>query len=350
MREPHTRHRVNAVLVGSGGFGLTWWEPLAAHADRVQVVAVVDPDPTARARAARHFALPADRARKELDAELLREVAAGLVIDSSPPPFRKAHALTTLRQDVSLLAAKPLGWSLATAEEIVAAGRWPHSVSVVQQMRCFPCFAALRELLRAQPHGPVLAVSVRMALESHGWASGMDWRIEMDHPVFLEAAIHHLDLMRFCLGTELSVLGAAEWNPPWSPFKNGGAVAVLLRTREGTPVRYEATLAPREGEPLVRFDSGWEVVCQGARITVVDGGVFIDGECVGVPTTPRPAPLHELNSVLLAQWLRARETGRPVPVSGQDNLRSMRLLDEAMRAAGTAESPPWQRPAPGPDA
>ncbi|TWV57417.1 Gfo/Idh/MocA family oxidoreductase [Streptomyces misionensis] len=325
--------RLNTVLVGVGGFGRTWWPSLTAHSDRIHVVAVVDPDAQARDEAARHFRLAPHAVRDLLDAALLRDVGAELVVDSSPPPYRRAHALVSLAHGARLIAAKPLGWSLKSAEDIVRAGPTPESVTVVQQMRYFPCLRALRELLDEGRYGPVTSVSVEMALDSHGWAPGMEWRVGMDHPVFLEAAIHHLDLLRHCLGTELNVVGAAEWNPPWSPFPAGGAVAALLRTGDGVPVHYEATLAPRPGRALVRFDSGWQVTCRDATLTVVDGGLFVDGEPTGVPATAAPVPLHDLNDRLLTDWLAALDAGRPAPVNGRDNLVSMRLLDQVMRAA-----------------
>jgi predicted dehydrogenase len=325
------------VLVGAGGFGETWWPALAAFRDRVDVVAVVDPDETTRTRAAARFAVPAGHCASRLDRDLLRDSGASVVIDSSPPPYRAENVVTGLAHGAHVLAAKPLGRSLAEASALVSAAATPGALAVVQQMRYFPCFTELRRLVTGGEYGPVVAASVRMALDGRGWVPGTAWRLRMDHPLLVEAGIHHFDLLRWCLGAELTVSGAVEWNPPWSPFRVGASVTALLTTEAGTPVRYDATFAPHPDAAPVRFDSGWEVVCRDALITVVNGGVYVDGTPTEVGPTDEPVPLEDLNQVLFAEWLAARDAGVAPPFTGADNLRSVALLDQAIAAVSRQE-------------
>jgi predicted dehydrogenase len=326
-----------AVLVGAGGFGETWWPALAAFRDRVDVVAIVDPDETARSRAAAHFAVRHRASR--LDGDLLAAVGATIVIDSSPPPHRAKNVVIGLAHGAHVLAAKPLGRSLAEASAIVGAAATAGSLAVAQQMRYFPCFTELRRIVTGREYGPLISASVRMALDGRGWVPGTAWRLRMDHPVLLEAGIHHFDLLRWCLGAELTVTGAVEWNPPWSPFRVGASVTTLLTTVAGAPVRYDATFAPHPDEALVRFDSGWEVICRDARITVVNGGVYVDGAQSGSGPTEEPVPLEDLNQLLFAEWLAARDAGEAPPFTGTDNLRSVTLLDHAIAAASRQGAP-----------
>jgi predicted dehydrogenase len=328
------------ILVGAGGFGETWWTALDSVRSRLEVAAVADPDPAARARAAARFGVSGRHTATGLTGDLIQAVQAEVVIDSAPPVYRRDHALTSLAHGVHVLAAKPLGRSWAEAAGIVAAAGAGGSVSVAQQMRYFPCFTRLRQLLSESRYGPVLAVSVRMALDGRGWVPGMAWRLAMDHPLLLEAGIHHLDLLRWCLGTRLHVLGGVESNPPWSPFRTGAEASLLLRTAEGVPVRYDATFAPRAGCATFRFDSGWEIDCADARLTVTDGAIYVDGAQLGPGPTPEPVSLDQLNRELLGDWLAAREEGRPAPFGGADNLSSMALLDQAVQAVERESADP----------
>jgi predicted dehydrogenase len=206
-------------------------------------------------------------------------------------------------------------------------------------MRYFPCFLMLRDLLAGRAYGAVRAVEIRMALDGRGWRPGTEWRLPMAQPLLLEAAIHHFDLIRWCLGTEVDDVAAAAWNPPWSPFHGGATVAALLRTRGGVPVTYGATFAPAPGEAPVRFDSGWRVVCDEAVITVHDGGVYVDGVETPTRSTPDPVSLDALNLALFNVWLDARAEGVTVPFSGEDNLASMAILDRALRSAAGRATP-----------
>lgn len=325
------------VLVGTGGFGETWWPALVESADRLQVIAVVDPDQASRGKAADRFGVAPDHTSASLDGSLLRAIGATVVIDSSPAVHRRIHALMSLERGIHMLVAKPLGLSLGEASDIVAASRAAGgSVAVAQQMRYFPCFVALRRMLAESRYGPLVSVSVEMALDGRGWVPGTQWRLAMDHPLLLEAGIHHFDLLRWCLGTELRVVGGVEWNPPWSPFRAGASVSILLRTEGGVPVAYNATFAPSAHATPVRFDSGWRIECGDACLTVADGAIYVDGLLSGPAASEGPVPLEQLNRELLAEWLSARAAGMPSPFDGSDNLRSMAVLEQAVKAVEAA--------------
>ncbi|MDX3078373.1 Gfo/Idh/MocA family oxidoreductase [Streptomyces sp. MI02-7b] len=324
-----------ALLVGTGGFGRTWWSGLARLADRIEVVAVVEPDERERASAGSFFNLPADRRLRPGDDDWAA-LDATVVIDSSPPWYHLEHAVAAFAAGCDLLVAKPLaptaagGIALMRAAE--SAGR---SVAVAQQMRYFPNLLALRDAVRQQLVGPPVAARIRMALDGRGWTPGMQWRLTMDHPLLREAGIHHFDLMRWCLDTEFDDIAVVTWSPPASPFSGDASAAGVLRGANGVAVSYDATFAPGD-EPAIRFDSGWSVVCRDGVLTVADGGLTLTDPLSGqvttlVAPTADPVSLDELNAALLEDWLRARADGGEPAFSGADNLLSLGLMDRAMR-------------------
>jgi predicted dehydrogenase len=332
------------LLVGTGGFGRCWWPALTQDGQRLEVVGVVEPDDAEREDAAAFFGVAAGR-RLRPDLGDWSALGATVVIDSSPPWHHRENATRAYDAGLDLIVAKPLAPTLADAEAIMAAARHRRrSVAVAQQMRYFPCFLALRDALRASILGAPLAVRVRMSLDGRGWVPGMEWRLRMPHPLLLEAGIHHFDLLRWCLDTEIAEVAAVSWNPMWSPFHGDATVSAVLWTTGGVAIAYDATFAPGDA-PAVRFDSGWEVICERGVLTVSDGGLFVDGRPTEVQPTAEPVPLEALNATLLEVWLAARRAGTDAPFNGEDNLRSMAVVERAVasverrRAAAQRQQP-----------
>jgi predicted dehydrogenase len=178
---------------------------------------------------------------------------------------------------------------------------------------------------------------IRMALDGRGWVPGMAWRLAMDHPLLLEAGIHHFDLMRFVFSTEFTDVSAVSWNPPWSPFAGDTTVCAVLHAEDGPVVTYDATFAPVSGAEPVRFDSGWEVVCSGGTLTVHDGGLYLDGALIGGAPAAEPTSLEELNRALLADWRRTRIDDIESSISGRANLASLEMVAAAIDSCSGKE-------------
>lgn len=325
----------SVVLIGTGGFGRTWWPSL--DADEYRVVAVVEPDAAERQAAAAHFGL-GDAQVYDAD-EDWSGVEATLVIDSSPFPAHPAHAEQACAARADLLVAKPMASTLAEARPMVLrADEAGLRLAVAQQMRYFPCFIALRDALAARLAGRPVAARVRMALDGRGWAPGMAWRLAMDHPLLLEAGIHHFDLLRSVFATEFPDVSAVSWNPPWSPFAGDTTVSAVLRGEDGLVVTYDATFAPAPGDEAVRFDSGWQVVCEAGTLTVRDGGLYLDGALIGGKPAAEPVSLEELNRALLADWRSARIDGGESAISGRANLASLEMVAAAIDSCAGKET------------
>lgn len=323
--------REGVVLIGAGGFGECWFPALERLSDRVRVVGVVEPVAEVRAAAGRRFGLTGDQLRSTA-ADGLDGLEARLVIDSSPFPNRRANVRAALAAGLDMLLAKPMAPTLADAEAVVAeAAAARRSVAVAQQMRYFPCFLTLREIVADKRYGSLRSARVRMALDGRGWEPGTEWRLALPHALLMEAGIHHLDLLRWVLG-DVDLCSAVEDNPPWSPFASGARVSARLRA-SGAEVDYAATFAPGPGEAAVRFDSGWRLEFDHATVVAEDGGVLVDGARL-TGGTADPVSLEALNDTVLAAWLDARRAGAEPPFSGADNLASMRLLDGAIGAVG----------------
>ena len=328
----------SVVLIGTGGFGRTWWPSLEAAEYRV--VAVVEPDIDERRAAAARSASPTTAFSTSAGTG-----RASVRTSSSLEPFpaHPGNAAAARAAGADLLVAKPIAPTVAEAREMVLRGHEAGTeLAVAQQMRYFPCFRALRQALSdGRVEGGVgrpVAARIRMALDGRGWVPGMAWRLAMDHPLLMEAGIHHFDLMRYVFATEFTDVSAVSWNPPWSPFSGDASVCAVLHAESGPVVTYDATFAPPPGSEAVRFDSGWEVVCTGGTLTVVDGGLYRDGELIGGAAAAQPVSLEDLNRELLADWRRARADGTECGISGRANLAGLEMVAAAIDSCAGKEA------------
>lgn len=318
----------DVILVGAGGFGRCWWDALQRH-PRTRVVGIVEPDDEA-ASAALDFFRPSGAVHLR-EADPWKSLAPDWVLDCSPFPNRERHSARAFEADAHLLAAKPLAATLEAGRSIVAhARRASRRVVVAQQMRYFPCFQHVRHLLQQGRIGKVQHCSVTMRLDGRGWVPGMAWRLAMDNPLLLEAGIHHYDLLRHVLSADLVMESTHAWRPAWSPFVGRSEVSAMLRTEGGVPVDYRGSFSPAADEAPVRFDSGWRIVGESATITVVDGGVYVDGEPDGPERSPEPVPLEVLNEALLNDLWAEQPTETALALEGESNVRSLALVQQSI--------------------
>ena len=86
------------------------------------------------------------------------------------------------------------------------------------------------------------------------------FRETMEHPLILDMAVHHFDLIRYVTGLEPRSVAAHTWNPPWSQFA-GDASAVCLFTMDGgARVVYTASWHPR-GQ-VTDWNCVWLLECE----------------------------------------------------------------------------------------
>jgi predicted dehydrogenase len=134
---------VRVAVAGAGYWGINHVRVFAGAAG-AELVAVADPDPEARARAAE--LAPQARLRSSFDALLADDIDA--VIIATPAPTHAELALRALRAGVHVLVEKPLALSVADAEKVVAEAAARERVLLVGHLMLYhPAVERLGELL-----------------------------------------------------------------------------------------------------------------------------------------------------------------------------------------------------------
>jgi predicted dehydrogenase len=203
-----------------------------------------------------------------------------------------------------------------------------------------------RELKRWVAAGELGAVRLaRMTMigsgllpDANGRRPALDRQPFMQHEerlMIAEVLIHHLDVMRFLCG-ELSVVGARAARTI-ADVRGETVVAIFMETAAGAPVELSGTMAA-PGYPA-RPPDRLEIVGSTAS------AAFDDWELRLLSTTPRSerydrdAGYQASFDAVIAHFVDCLETGAPFETGPADNLKTLRLVEDAYAAAGLRVGP-----------
>jgi predicted dehydrogenase len=253
---------MKVAIAGLGSLGKRWTE-LLHQAPGVRLATFVDPLIGAGdvfPWLANYPDVPQSKTLDSLDSN----VEALIVTASSP-----SHAeivRRALELGLHVLVEKPFATRMADAEALVELARKNERILMVSQnYRFFPGVQTLRALKKSGDLGAVRAVIGQFWCD---WP-GKPYQHQMSHPMALEMAVHHFDLVRAIFdGNPLSGL-VREWNPERSPYQMGGALEALFTMKSPEsifPFLYTGSLVtqgaatPWGGLWRFEFDRGTVVV------------------------------------------------------------------------------------------
>lgn len=201
-----SRAEVGIALVGCGTIARFAHLRTLRGLPGARVVAVVDPDARARNMAARAAgASPVST----LEEALAHPGIDGVVV-SSPTSFHAEHAVAACRAGKHVYVEKPLAADLDGGRWVVAAAREAGvRVAVGYNRRLHPAARQARAALSEGRIGGVLAVRSTFC-EPQPERGLPGWKRVRDTGggVLLDLASHHVDLIRWLLGREISTASA----------------------------------------------------------------------------------------------------------------------------------------------
>ncbi|MEA2522946.1 MAG: hypothetical protein QOF73_173 [Thermomicrobiales bacterium] len=332
---------VRLIQAGLGSFGRSWGTVIRGAAN-AELVGVVDPSSEARDWARTQLETDASRVFQSLD-EALMAVECDAVVVVTPPETHHAAVTTALAAGRDVLVEKPLATTIEDALDLVAsADRAGRFLVVSQNYRYRAPARAARLAIASGAIGEVVAVRVRFARDTRALWPPDNFRYAMRHPVVLDMAIHHADLLRMLTVRNVARLDARSWRAPDSPYVHDPEVAALIELEGGVPVVYEGTWAARGAE--TSWNADWEIVGERGRLLWTGGrDDALTGEVVleewGQP--PRQLPLPELRATdragSLRAFLDAVAGGPPAETPAADNIHSLAIVLACVRSIERAE-------------
>ena len=250
---------MKVAIAGLGSLGKRWTEVISQAPD-VQLVTFVDPLIGMEGVFPWLANYPHVLQLQALDALLDSNADALIVTASSPAHAEIVHR--ALEFGLHVLVEKPFVTQFADAKALVELAREKGRIIMVSQnYRFFPGPQTLRSMKRHGELGGVRAVIGQFWCD---WP-GKPYQHQMMHPMGLEMAIHHFDLVRAMFDANALTGQVQEWNPARSPYRSGGAVEALftMTSQESSfPFLYSGSLVtqgtstPWGGLWRIEFDGG----------------------------------------------------------------------------------------------
>jgi Predicted dehydrogenases and related proteins len=228
---PDTDARLKVGLIGFGNRALLG-AIIDAHPDAT-VAAVFDPDPAARAEAAKVHP------DAELFADLAEMLGSGVeaVMVLSPDHLHEEAAVAALERGLAVFCEKPLAITAASADRILTAAVESGSrLYVGHNMRHLPMVRTMRELINSGAIGEVESIWCRHFVGNGGDYYFKDWHSDRRNTtgLLLQKGAHDIDVIHWLAG---------------APTRRVTAMGKLAVYRDADPASSPAQRAREVAEP-----------------------------------------------------------------------------------------------------
>lgn len=303
-----------------------------------RVVAIADRDPEKARTLARRFDVP----KVYEDASHLFDDDEVEVVDLAvPPDNQKALALAAIDAGKHLQCHKPLAMTFADGLEIVSAARSAGvKLAVNQNARWVPAVRAAGLMLASGHLGKPTGAALDLGWQNDWDQMDGDWRDAADLTLRTDC-IHHFDTCRYWFG-EPEWVFATTWRNPLQVPAGDTRVIIALRYSDTLCATIRSNGDEENGPGWADWRlEGTDGIIRGTLAqyqhygsTIPDGfeAVFrADPDVVYRPNFPFTTIPHAFMATM-AQLLRAIESSSEAESSGLDNLRTLRLVETAVRS------------------
>jgi predicted dehydrogenase len=337
------------IHAGIGTFGKRWCKDfLKANVDdgTIEVVALVDLNQDNLDFGRSVLGLPPERCFTDA-AEAFASVEAEFCTVAVTPAHHEAVIDEALRHGLDILCEKPIADTMAAtirvARKVEAAG---HKMAVTMSHRFDQDKMTLQRIVRSGILGRINAIGMRFQgdMRQHmAWSSL--FRHEMEHPLLIEGAIHHLDIIANLAGARCETISAMTWRPPWAEFRGDTDAIVSMSFPNGVRAVYEGSVSNAVGlntfyKEYIRVDGELGTAILNSR----DLEVFMrqdiwrqqhrEGKGQKIPLLEQSKWLNTWLIELFAQWCAG---GPPLGTEVAENLHSSALVFAAIESQARNE-------------
>ncbi|WP_168166032.1 Gfo/Idh/MocA family protein [Bosea sp. PAMC 26642] len=312
------------------------WQTLAG---RAEVVAIADPSAPAREARAEAFAIPktyADAAAM-LSAERLDavDIAAPRAVHADLVRLAAAHG-------VACLCQKPLAPTYDKARDLVTEIDGRIRLMVHENWRFRAWYREIAGWLAAGRIGAPFAA--RLSFVTSGTLPDLDGRYPaLERQPFMrgevrmlvsEVLIHQIDTLRMLLGP-LEVV-ACTMNRICTALVGEDTAIIQMQGRNGLGIQIFATFAAH-GHPAVAADR-LEILGPKGSIRLDGGALSLAGADATTQSFDPDATYQGSYDATIAHFVDRLDDGQPFETAPEDNLQTLRLVEDCYRLAGRLEA------------
>jgi predicted dehydrogenase len=332
--------QVNAAIVGLGWWGRKMTELVQAKSDRIRFLRAVD----VNLDAARDFA-----AQKKLPVtasydEVLADPAIEAVILATPHKLHEAQIDAAVRAGKHVFCEKPLALTKAGAVKAVEACKAKGPVLGMGHERRFdPPIADLISQAKDGKLGRLLQIEANFSHDKFLTLDASNWRLAPEQAPaagMTATGIHLTDLSVKLMGRADNVRVICETLA--SKMQQGDTLSAHIHFAGGGSAYISATLAnPFFSRFAVFGTKGWIDVRDKAHVENPQGWM-VTSAYTGTPISVREVPPAEPVLTNLNAFASAVRGEKPYPITGEDMINNIALLEAITRSAatGTVEKVP----------
>lgn len=335
------------IHVGVGVFGRRWCREFLANNvsdGTIEVVAVVELDEASLAYGGSVLGVPPGRRYRDAR-QAFAENPVEFCTVVVPPGFHEAIIDLAIEHGVDVLCEKPIADTMAAtvriARKIREAGR---KMAVTMSHRFDADKTALRRLVRSGTLGRISTVTGRFHADRR---SDLDWsspfRHVMAHPLLIEGAIHHLDIIADLAGSQCETLFASTWKPDWAEYVGDTDGMVSMVFANGVRAVYQGTVTAAVGlndfyQDYIRVDGELGTAILNHREIELFMRASLprqqrregEGQKLSLPSQPK-----WINSWLIELFAAWRAGGPKLDTAVADNLQTSALVFAAIESSRT---------------
>jgi len=335
------------IQVGTGGFGSMWCQnflPQNIQDGLIEVVAAVDINADALVNAQKHLNLPSNRCYTDIY-KAFKENKADFSTIVVPPAHHEEVVDIALEHGMHILSEKPIADTLEAsvriAEKVKRAGV---KMGVTMSHRFDQDKTGLRNILRSSQYGMLDYLVCRFTCDNRLYGTWGEFRHNIDDPLMIEGAVHHLDIIEDLAGSKCEVIYAQTWNPKWGEFKGDSQGLVTMVFENGVHAIYEGAKTNAVGL------NGWgseyiRAECEKATIIMQHRKIELychnptvqNNNCEEGTGITKTLPQGDkwCNTLLIEKFVHWLDGGEPMETQVEKNLRSIALVFAAIQSSRT---------------
>ncbi len=348
--------RLRFAIVGLGFSSR--YIPSYQEAPECEVALICDADAEKAERLSKEFGVP-------WTADFADCLGGGIdAVDVSTPNHLHAeHATAALSAGKHVLLQKPMAPAAADCARIVrAAGDADRALGMFMSTTSRPLIGELREMIAAGAFGKIISLRGRNAHRNIHSAASRElrpadyWRRKKEQVgggAMALIGIHYIDLVQWLTGREIASVCAESDNLAARELMEGDDItAAVCRLDDGALAVIEASYSSAGNSLEVYGTSGWARTNHGAagleitlekpwkgRLLDLPGGA--EPVCFSREEIARLSRPLEAEFCQQAAFARAVLAGEPPPITGEEGMRDVAVLEAIYRSAqsGRREKP-----------
>lgn len=314
---------MKVIQVGLGGFGSVWLENIVSKHPDLEIVGLVDVNQEAFNTAAEKLNLDKDLYFPTMDEALHKLNQVDLVMNITPSKFHREINIAAFAKGIPVFSEKPLAENIQEAVEVIKISNQKKVPFVISQnYRYKPIIHAAKQFIAEGKIGKIENVYIQFFKDPKFGG----FREEMEHPLLIDMAIHHFDLIRFLTEEEPLAGDAKSWNPSWSDFKGDSNVHAFFTMTNNIRAIYTGSWSGKGRE--TSWDGDWNI--EGTKGSMlIEGNKIILKHGEGQEEHSYVEPDHSMKHSL-DSFIESLRTGELAPTAATDNIKSFRMVTDCL--------------------